>query len=48
MATFEFVMLKEALKYTHGKKIEAARILGIGRNTLTRKLQEFKDRFKNN
>jgi len=48
MATFEFVMLKEALKYTHGKKIEAARILGIGRNTITRKLQEFRDRFKTN
>ena len=48
MDTFEFIMIKEALKYTHGKKLEAARILGIGRNTLTRKLQEFRDRFKDN
>lgn len=48
MDAFEFIMIKEALKFTHGKKLEAARILGIGRNTLTRKLQEFRERFKDN
>ncbi|MCP4045448.1 MAG: hypothetical protein GY732_05605, partial [Gammaproteobacteria bacterium] len=25
-----------------GKRVEAARLLGLGRNTLTRKLKEFK------
>jgi two-component system nitrogen regulation response regulator GlnG len=30
-----------ALDYTGGKRVEAARLLGLGRNTLTRKLKEF-------
>ncbi len=37
---FEQVLLKAALKHSGGKKIEAANLLGWGRNTLTRKLQQ--------
>lgn len=37
---FESTVYKTALAFTHGKKIEAAQKLGVGRNTLTRKLQE--------
>lgn len=36
----EYTMLTCALKYTQGHKQEAARLLGWGRNTLTRKLKE--------
>ena len=38
---FEKIMLKTALQFTDGKKQEAAKLLGWGRNTLTRKLKEF-------
>ena len=37
---FERIMLDTALQHTHGHKQEAARLLGWGRNTLTRKLKE--------
>jgi two-component system nitrogen regulation response regulator GlnG len=37
---FEARMIKAALHYTHGRRIEAAFKLGIGRNTVTRKIQE--------
>jgi len=37
---FERVLLTAALKHTGGKKIAAANLLGWGRNTLTRKLQQ--------
>lgn len=37
---FERIVLKQALHFTHGHKQEAARRLGWGRNTLTRKLKE--------
>ena len=40
MLTFEKVMLERALQHTHGHKQEAAKRLGWGRNTLTRKLKE--------
>ncbi|WP_420933789.1 nitrogen regulation protein NR(I) [Alteromonas sp. A081] len=40
MLTFEKVMLERALHHTHGHKQEAAKRLGWGRNTLTRKLKE--------
>jgi len=40
MPEFERIMLTTALKHTHGHKQEAARLLGWGRNTLTRKLKE--------
>ena len=36
----ERLMLKQALAFTHGHKQEAAKKLGWGRNTLTRKLKE--------
>ncbi|MCB5225346.1 nitrogen regulation protein NR(I) [Alishewanella sp. 16-MA] len=37
---FEKIVLQQALHHTHGHKQEAARKLGWGRNTLTRKLKE--------
>jgi len=39
----ERVALDCALEFTNGKRIEAARLLGVGRNTLTRKLKELED-----
>ena len=41
---FEKTILDCALEHTGGKRVEAARLLGVGRNTLTRKLNEFEDR----
>ena len=38
--TFEKIMLERALHFTHGHKQDAAKRLGWGRNTLTRKLKE--------
>ncbi|WP_019029504.1 nitrogen regulation protein NR(I) [Colwellia piezophila] len=38
---FEKIMLERALAFTQGHKQDAARKLGWGRNTLTRKLKEF-------
>ena len=40
VASFEKACLLRALDHTGGRRIEAAQLLGIGRNTLTRKLQE--------
>ena len=40
---FEKIILDCALEHTGGKRVEAARLLGVGRNTLTRKLNEFED-----
>ncbi len=37
---FEKTMIEIALKHTNGRKRDAAELLGWGRNTLTRKLQE--------
>ena len=37
---FERVLLQTALSFTQGRNQEAARRLGGGRNTLTRKLKE--------
>ncbi|MDF3123772.1 nitrogen regulation protein NR(I) [Rheinheimera sp. 1928-s] len=37
---FEKIVLQQALHYTHGHKQDAAKRLGWGRNTLTRKLKE--------
>jgi len=39
---FETVLILKALQHTGGRRIEAAGLLGIGRNTLTRKVQELK------
>jgi len=38
--SFERILLQEALKHTGGRKQDAAKKLGWGRNTLTRKLKE--------
>ena len=38
---FEQTMIEAALEYTGGRKKDAAQLLGWGRNTLTRKLQEY-------
>ena len=37
---FESALIKTALRHTHGRKNDAAIRLGIGRNTITRKIQE--------
>ena len=37
---FERILITQALRHTNGRRIEAATLLGIGRNTLTRKIQE--------
>jgi two-component system nitrogen regulation response regulator GlnG len=39
---FETALIVKALAHTGGRRIEAASLLGIGRNTLTRKIQELK------
>ena len=38
--TFERILIARALAHTGGRRIEAAQALGIGRNTITRKIQE--------
>ena len=37
---FEKALIVKALAHTGGRRIEAAHLLGLGRNTLTRKIQE--------
>ena len=37
---FERVLITKALQHTAGRRIEAAHLLGLGRNTLTRKINE--------
>ncbi len=37
---FERILIRRALNATGGRRIEAAQLLGIGRNTITRKIQE--------
>ena len=37
---FEKILIEAALKQTSGKRLEAAKLLGWGRNTLTRKIKE--------
>src|SRR3982751_5299955 len=39
---FEKALILRALAHTGGRRIEAANLLGLGRNTLTRKIQELK------
>lgn len=38
--TVESILIKTALNYSGGKRHEAAKLLGYGRNTLTRKIKE--------
>jgi len=37
---FERILITKALQHTSGRRIEAANQLGMGRNTLTPKIQE--------
>jgi two-component system nitrogen regulation response regulator GlnG len=37
---FESTLITQALQHTGGRRIEAAGLLGMGRNTITRKIQE--------
>jgi len=37
---FEATLIEAALAHTQGRRVDAARQLGIGRNTITRKIQE--------
>jgi len=37
---FEASLIQTALAHTRGRRIDAAHKLGIGRNTITRKIQE--------
>ncbi len=37
---FESTLISQSLQHTGGRRIEAANLLGMGRNTLTRKIQE--------
>jgi len=39
---FESALIAKALQHTGGRRIEAASLLGIGRNTLTRKVRDLK------
>lgn len=39
---FEAAVIRTALRHTRGRRIDAALRLGIGRNTITRKVQELK------
>lgn len=39
---FETAVLSTALRHTRGRRMEAAQLLGIGRNTMTRKIAELK------
>ena len=43
---FEKELITQALRYTKGRKVEAAKLLGIGRNTITRKIKELEIAFK--
>jgi two-component system nitrogen regulation response regulator GlnG len=38
--SFERALIRKALAHTGGRRIEAAQLLGLGRNTLTRKIRE--------
>lgn len=40
--TFESIVIGTALEYTHGRRVDAATRLGIGRNTITRKIADLK------
>ena len=39
---FETVVIRTALRHTRGRRIDAALRLGVGRNTITRKIQDLK------
>jgi len=39
---FEKIIIEKTLTHTKNRKLDAASILGIGRNTVTRKIKELK------
>jgi len=41
VASVEKVLIMQALEVTNGRRQEAAKLLGLGRNTLTRKIKDF-------
>lgn len=41
VASIEKVLIMQALEMTKGRRQEAAKLLGLGRNTLTRKIKDF-------
>ena len=41
VASVEKVLIMQALNVTKGRRQEAAKLLGLGRNTLTRKIKDF-------
>ncbi len=41
VASIEQVLIMQALEMTKGRRQEAAKLLGLGRNTLTRKIKDF-------
>ena len=41
VSSIEKVLIMQALEITKGRRQDAAKLLGLGRNTLTRKIQEF-------
>lgn len=45
---FERALIMKALAHTGGRRIEASQLLGMGRNTLTRKIQELEIEGKDN
>ena len=42
LPAFEQILIETALQHTGGRRQEAARLLGWGRNTLTRKIKELR------
>lgn len=44
---FEKILIESTLEHTNGHKQKAAKILGLGRNTLTRKSKEYKSKQTN-
>jgi two-component system nitrogen regulation response regulator GlnG len=41
ISSVEKVLIMQALEITKGRRQDAARLLGLGRNTLTRKIKDF-------
>ena len=47
VSLIEKILIKTALENSNGKKIKAANLLQIGRNTISRKISELDIKFKN-
>tara|TARA_B110000196_G_scaffold88166_1_gene76475 strand:- start:1198 stop:1503 length:306 start_codon:yes stop_codon:yes gene_type:complete len=48
MDQVERILIEKTLEYTKFRKLDAANLLGIGRNTVTRKIKELKITFSSN